>query len=234
MNRTVRLLANAALAAAFALVLVLAQLGPARAESNGGVRVMPLGDSITDGYTVPGGYRIGLWQDLVSGGYRVDFVGSLHNGPATLGDHDHEGHSGWTINQIDTYIAGWLTAAKPRTVLLHIGTNDLLRGNLSSAPSWLSMLIDHIASVAPNAEIFVATLIPIASDDSDVRYFNSIVPEIVQSKVSAGEHVHMVDMHAVVSIADLADGVHPNATGYQKMADAWYRALRSVPGSLSG
>ncbi|HEX5200872.1 MAG TPA: GDSL family lipase, partial [Actinoplanes sp.] len=46
------------------------------AESNGGVRVMPLGDSITDGTQVPGGYRIGLWQRLAAGGYRVDFVGS--------------------------------------------------------------------------------------------------------------------------------------------------------------
>ncbi|MFC4537132.1 SGNH hydrolase, partial [Sphaerisporangium dianthi] len=34
--------------------------GVASAESNGGVRVMPLGDSITEGTQVPGGYRIGL------------------------------------------------------------------------------------------------------------------------------------------------------------------------------
>ena len=67
---------------------------PAHAESNGGVRVMPLGDSITDGYNVPGGYRINLWQRLAAGRYTVDFVGSGFNGPASLGDHDHEGHSG--------------------------------------------------------------------------------------------------------------------------------------------
>ncbi|MFC4537142.1 SGNH hydrolase, partial [Sphaerisporangium dianthi] len=47
--------------------------GTATAESNGGVRVMPLGDSITEGTQVPGGYRIGLWQRLVSGRYTVDF-----------------------------------------------------------------------------------------------------------------------------------------------------------------
>ncbi len=57
--------------AAAALVLP----GTGYAESNGGVRVMPLGDSITDGFNVPGGYRIGLWQRLVGGGYTVDFVG---------------------------------------------------------------------------------------------------------------------------------------------------------------
>ncbi|MEU6432253.1 hypothetical protein ABZ860_40650, partial [Microbispora sp. NPDC046973] len=45
-----------------ALTGALTGTGVAVAESNGGVRVMPLGDSITEGTQVPGGYRIGLWQ----------------------------------------------------------------------------------------------------------------------------------------------------------------------------
>src|SRR3954453_11137248 len=98
------------LAAACAVLIAAATfaIGTAHAESNGGVRVMPLGDSITDGFTVPGGYRIGLWQKFVAGGFPVDFVGSLSNGPAELGDHDHEGHSGWRIDQIDANIVNWL------------------------------------------------------------------------------------------------------------------------------
>jgi hypothetical protein len=78
------------------------------AESNGGVRVMPLGDSITEGTQVPGGYRIGLWQRTAAAGYRVDLVGSQFNGPTALGDHDHEGHchggsnQQWTLNSDGT------------------------------------------------------------------------------------------------------------------------------------
>src|SRR6476619_7099245 len=98
--------------------------GIASAESNGGTKVMPLGDSITEGTQVPGGYRIGLWQRLANGRYTVDLVGSQFNGPSALGDHDHEGHPGWRIDQIDANINGWLASAGPRTVLLHIGTND--------------------------------------------------------------------------------------------------------------
>ncbi|MEW9534173.1 SGNH hydrolase, partial [Microbispora sp. NPDC049125] len=53
--------AAALLAVAVAALGVVMSPGVAGAESNGGVRVMPLGDSITEGTQVPGGYRIGLW-----------------------------------------------------------------------------------------------------------------------------------------------------------------------------
>src|SRR5690242_163633 len=207
----------------------------ASAESNGGVRVMPLGDSITEGTQVPGGYRIGLWQRLAAAGYRVDFVGSQFNGPAALGDHDHEGHPGWRIDQIDANIVGWLGTSTPHTVLLHIGTNDVLQNfNLSTAPNRLSTLIDHITNTVPTAEVFVAQIIPLANagQDAAARTFNAAIPGIVQSKVNAGKHVHLVDMHSALTTADLIDGIHPTAGGYDKMATAWFGALRSVPGSI--
>jgi lysophospholipase L1-like esterase len=230
-----RWLPLAAVSAVLAVAGAVAGVSPAAAESNGGVRVMPLGDSITEGTQVPGGYRIGLWQRLSAGGYRVDFVGSQSNGPATLGDHDHEGHPGWRIDQIDANITGWLTTTTPHTVLLHIGTNDVLQNyNLSTAPDRLSTLIDHITAAAPSAEVFVATIIPLssASQETAARTFNAAVPGIVQSKVAAGKHVHLVDMHAALTTADLTDGIHPTATGYDKMAATWYAALQAVPGSI--
>jgi len=226
----------AATAAAAVMTAAMAMhTGIASAESNGGVRVMPLGDSITDGTQVPGGYRIGLWQDFASNGFRVDFVGTQFNGPTSLGDHDHEGHPGWRIDQIDANIVGWLETFTPHTVLLHIGTNDVLQNfNLSGAPGRLSALIDHITNTAPTAEVFVAQIIPLAnpSQDAAARTFNAAIPGIVQSKVNAGKHVHLVDMHSALTAADLIDGIHPTAGGYNKMAAAWFTALLSVPGSI--
>ncbi|WP_433074449.1 cellulose binding domain-containing protein [Dactylosporangium sp. CA-052675] len=230
-----RLVTGVALAAALVAAATILTTGPVGAESNGGVRVMPLGDSITEGTQVPGGYRIGLWQRVNAGGYRVDFVGSQFNGPAALGDHDHEGHPGWRIDQIDANIAGWLRTSDPHTVLLHIGTNDVLQNyNLGGAPGRLSTLIDHITAGAPTAEVFVATIIPLANSGQETaaRAFNATIPGIVQSKAGAGKHVHLVDMHAALTAADLIDGIHPTAGGYDKMAATWYTALRSVPGSI--
>jgi lysophospholipase L1-like esterase len=220
--------------AALLTVALTVHPGAASAESNGGVRVMPLGDSITYGTGDPGGYRIGLWQRAVAGGYQTDFVGSQTNGPASLGDHDHEGHPGWRIDQIDANIVGWLTTYQPHTVLLHIGTNDIGQNyDVAHAPNRLSTLIDHITSTVPSAEVFVAQIIPLGWSSADLVNFNAAIPGIVQSKVATGKHVHLVDMYHALTTADLSsDGVHPNAGGYDKMAATWYQALLSVPGSL--
>jgi lysophospholipase L1-like esterase len=235
MRTRVRWLGGVGLALTVAAALVAVRMGTANAESNGGVRVMPLGDSITDGTQVPGGYRIGLWQRLTAGRYTVDFVGSQFNGPGSLGDHDHQGHPGWRIDQIDANIVTWLRNTNPRTVLLHIGTNDVLQNfNVSGAPGRLSTLIDRITATVPDADVFVATIIPLsnAGQESAARTFNAAIPGIVQSKVNSGRRVHLVDMHAALTTADLLDGVHPNAGGYDKMAATWFRALQSVSGSI--
>jgi hypothetical protein len=152
-----------------------------------------------------------------------------------LGDHDHQGHPGWRIDQIDANIVGWLNASNPRTVLLHIGTNDVLQNfNVAGAPGRLSTLIDRITNTKPAADVFVAQIIPLSNSGQNaaVRTFNAAIPGIVQSKVNAGKRVHLVDMHSALTTADLIDGVHPTAGGYDKMAAVWYNALLSVPGTI--
>ncbi|SEG69539.1 Lysophospholipase L1 [Actinacidiphila yanglinensis] len=219
-----------------ALVVALPQTSAVAAipgESNGGVRIMPLGDSITDGYTpYPGGYRVTLWQDLAGAGHLVDFVGSQTNGPAELGDHDHEGHPGWRIDQLDANIVGWLNATDPRTILLHIGTNDINQDDdVADAPARLSTLIDHILRTKPDVQLFVARIITEQGEPhaTMVNTYNAAIPDIVASK---GPNVHLVDMHAALTADDLADGVHPKQEGYDKMAAVWDSALESVPASL--
>jgi lysophospholipase L1-like esterase len=234
MPRIVRRLPGAIVAAVLVAALALVQPGAGDAGSNGGVRVMPLGDSITDGFNVPGGYRVGLWQRLAGSGYTVDFVGSAVNGPPELGDHDHEGHPGWRIDQIDANIVDWLHTSAPHTVLLHIGTNDLVQNfDVLDAPARLSTLVDHILANAPGVEVFVAQILPERdpTQEGRVEAYNAALPAMVRGK---GSHVHLVDMHSAVTTADLADGVHPTAAGYAKLGAVWYSALQSVPAALTG
>ena len=190
---------------------------PASAESNGGVRVMPLGDSITDGFSVPGGYRIGLWQRLAAGGYRVDFVGSQFNGPASLGDHDHEGHSGWRIDQIDANIVNWLRTTTPRTVLLHIGTNDMCRTTTCRrARPAVHPDRPHHRHRTERGRVR-------RHDRPAGRRGQSRGPDVQRrdprhraDRAAAGKRVHLVDMYSALTTADLADGIHPNAGGLRQ------------------
>ncbi len=191
------------------------------------IKVMPLGDSITDGMNLAGGYRIKLWKNITGNGQSVDFVGSGNNGPAELGDKDHEGHSGWTISQIDLNINSWMDKYKPQIVLLHIGTNDMWNGP-TGAPERLSTLIDKICAKLPaGGKLYVSNIIPFPQQSSNVNAYNSKIPGIVQQKAGQGKPVYFVEMYSALTSADLADGVHPNATGYNKMADVWYNAIKA-------
>jgi lysophospholipase L1-like esterase len=193
---------------------------------------MPLGDSITDGMEVPGGYRSDLWQFFGTDGRAVQFVGSEYGGPPMLGDRDHEGHPGWETGQLDRHVTAWLRTYEPDVVLLHIGTNDLIHNEAAHAPGRLRTLLAHIVSAAPAAQVYVATIIPLRSAELEarVRGYNRAIRRIVAADAAAGVHMRLVDMHSAVRAGDLsADGIHPDGGGYSKMAAQWYSALRSVP-----
>ncbi len=73
----------------------------------GACAIMPLGDSITEGYrsSKGGGYRVELFHDALADNKSVTFVGSADpNGPATVRGvafpPDNEGHGGYRIWQI--------------------------------------------------------------------------------------------------------------------------------------
>jgi hypothetical protein len=92
------------------------------------LRIMPLGDSITQGYH--DSYRRHLWSALIRAGFVVDFVGSMTHGYGTDAqtedfDRDHEGHWGWRTDQVLAHIDTWAARAKPDIVLVHLGTNDI-------------------------------------------------------------------------------------------------------------
>jgi hypothetical protein len=84
------------------------------------LKILPLGDSITNGWNAgqvqgpgTGAYRTQLWKDFGSNPARIDFLGSQHNGPADLGDKDNEGHNGYAVNDINGNLAGVVPSSDP-------------------------------------------------------------------------------------------------------------------------
>lgn len=202
--------------------------GDERKPRRGTPRIMPLGDSITfgDGSSHGGGYRKELWHAFANAGYDVEFVGSERDG--ALPDPVHEGHPGWEIDDIAEQVVGWLTEWRPTVVLLHIGTNDLDRdADVRGAPRRLGALIDSILLTQPAVTLYVASLSPVRDEIVQRRIdaYNFEVPRLVAERARAGHQVHYVDIAGLLTLADLADDLHPNDQGYAKMAAAWFKAL---------
>ena len=218
------------------------------AADNPVLRIMPLGDSITHGsQSVRGnGYRAPLYVALTNLGYNVDYVGTQTDN-YSKDDSDHEGHSGWKIenasNGIYDFIPEFFSQIDdPHVILLHIGTNDTGDGEpafRSEATNRLVRLLDRIHECQPSAKVVVTTLMrryTNAGDTEDnwkyaaiTNVFNPAIPGIVADQQAKGQAAYFLDMHAAVSDWDqIADTVHPNDVGYTNMANAWVSAVTSI------
>jgi lysophospholipase L1-like esterase len=213
-----------------ALGMTAAGVAPASAASDTPLRVMPLGDSITWGVgsSTGNGYRGPLWNSLAADGHPLDFVGTARSG--SMSDPDNEGHPGYKIHQVAALTDASLTRYRPNVVTLHLGTNDLNESyQVSTAPDRLRSLVDQITAAAPDATVLVASLV-VSTSGSEERYraaYNQAVPRIVSDAQAAGKKVAYVDMGGLTT-ADLDDTLHPNDSGYRKMADAFHRGVRSA------
>jgi lysophospholipase L1-like esterase len=222
-------------------------------------KVLPLGDSITDGDAHHDSYRRELWHLLRVAGLNADFIGSRRlNGyfddrpPHADFDQDHEGHRGWTSGDIIAGPSGWdeqrgnlrewLKAYTPDIVLLHIGTGDVLNcTSVAEIVRNVQNIVELIRRDNPRARIFVAQIIPVG-DAAQLgfadtycpggRKLNESVRDLNTELAATLPQDMVVDLYREIDPGtDLEDGIHPNALGEQKLAQAWFTVLRAV---LSG
>ena len=196
----------------------------------GGIRIMPLGDSITFGVrsSSGGGYRLPLWDEFAAAHLHVIFVGSRNSGPASLPDTANEGHPGWRIDQISTHVVAWLQKYQPQIILLQIGTNDIIQNyHVATAPQRLFALLTLIVTTLPDATLIVAEVTPLGNPrlNAEIISFNRTIPPMVNTLRAQGRHVRYVDMYDAVPVSDIHDRIHPNDQGYSLMASVWYRTL---------
>jgi len=213
----------------------------------GPCKIMPFGDSITEGCcNFVGGYRVELFRHALQDGHDITFVGSVSNGPTTVDGvpfpRDHEGHGGYTIddepargtNGISPFVDTSLPSYVPDIITLMIGTNDI-NGNIdvADAPNRLGTLLDSIHAQDPDILVVLAQIIPTTNDGTNqaVQTYNAAMPALVSDRVALGHHLLLVDMYtAFTQDANykntlLSDGLHPNDAGYALMGQTWYAAI---------
>ncbi len=204
------------------------------------VRIMPLGDSITDGdhgsveqpAELITGFREPLYESLSNAGYYIDFVGSLKSGQSfiPLFDYDHEGHPGYMASgpygygEVVKDVYNWLVANPADIILLHIGTNDVV--NNAASAGEIASILDEIDRYSEDVTVVLARIINQKTPVPAVTQFNDSVQAMAESRVAGGDKIIIVDQEHALTYPDDMDGnLHPNETGYGKMAWVWFDAL---------
>ena len=182
------------------------------------LRIMPLGDSITAGYTdnptwnepFEFGYRSGLYTRLTNAGYDFQFVGAstepwvspFPGDPSDGGTHtptvdlrdfgqdNHRGYGGKTASFLNANIASWLTTDNPDIILLKIGTN-------AQDQSGLNTLVNTIVTNQPDAQLIIAQIMPKFNYQQGIVDYNTYIRDtLVPTYQAAGKNVTLVDQYA--------------------------------------
>lgn len=219
------------------LYLVASSCGAAEtpADRDDAVRILPLGDSITEGFSVESTYRSWLWIELQREGHSVDFVGSLH-GPRQDEDDldfdpDHEGHWGWRTDEVRDQVADWAETTRPDIVLLHLGHNDLWLGqSIASTVNEIAEIVAIVRRSSPKATFLLAKIIPAGAPGLEaIPEFNREIAVLAPRLSTSESPVLTVDLATGFDPSqNTVDGVHPNESGARKMARAWQTVLEEV------
>lgn len=217
------------------------------------LRIMPMGDSITAGYTDnPNwnepfwyGYRSGLYNRLHDAGYHFAFVGQSPELPdhvtgttppadlAALGQNAHNGYGGQSASYLNANILSWLAADEPDVILLMIGTN-------SQDQTGLDTLVNTIVTARPALHLVIAQIIPKYNYQQGVVDYNSWIRNTLLPKYQGmGKNVTMVNQYApfLTNPTDLttinqplfSNGInHPSNVGYDRMAQVWFAGVEEL------
>ncbi|EPE24898.1 SGNH hydrolase [Glarea lozoyensis ATCC 20868] len=209
-----------------ATLLTLTAAAPTAAPK---LRIMPLGDSITE-ITC---WRPLVWDLLVASNLSnsVEFVGSMTNNPqncvgkTSTWDKHHEGHSGYlAVNIAANNLQGWLASAKPDVVMFMLGTNDIVQQGKSTSEivAAYSKMLGLMRSSNANMKIIIDLVIPIGigSYQSQVNALNKAIPTWVAQQTTKQSPIVIADCATGFTTGMLRDGIHPNAAGDAVIAKA--------------
>ena len=202
------------------------------------VRIMLIGDSVTEGADASTSYRRYLDGMLRRQGHLIDFVGSRnkhHNNRVEADtyefDLDHEGHWGKDSTWLAQSMADLLAQETPDVAVIHLGTEDILRG-LAGAKivENVDSVISSLRSRNNRVKIVLAKSVPIPDRSTEVTLLNRRIDKLAKARATALSPVVTADLHAGFNAAtDLADNTAlPNAAGARKMAQVFADVLHKV------
>lgn len=247
------------------LVILAVAFSPTRAEiilsqygANKPIKIMAIGDSITDDCSINGAWRAPLELLLETNGFPFTFVGRQssvafqgftrvrHEGycgaviapPGVFGAHQYPAAD----NYLQKIAGDALASNVPDIALILIGANDIGRGRdpYQVATNDMAALLEVIFSNAPNVQVVVAKISSLQNGTAgglnygayatNVPIYNAELQKLVNQEQASGKNVSLADMYSAVDFSTgfLPDHVHPNAAGLQAIAGEWLTQLQAL------
>ena len=189
------------------------------------VRILTLGDSIT-AQTGDASYQARLLERLArlsTAEVAFFFVGQI-NGPPPI---YHEGHAGFTLVNLNTNVAAYLTANPPDIVCILAGINDIIADATgATCATRMTTLLTTIFGALPTIQIVIARIPGLATThvsysaqrETERQNYNAALPGVVDGFLN--RHLSLVDCSTGYNPETMhSDGIHPNAIGAKFLAD---------------
>jgi lysophospholipase L1-like esterase len=177
-------------------------------------------------------------------GFKFDTVGSQYD------CGNHEGHSGWTVEDLLALAPTSFMEHSPDIVLIQAGTNDLYytdaRGaNVSGTLARHDALLNATFSLLPTATVLLSGVTwinatrclkfpagPCPPDmQPNILALNAALPAMAAAYAARGFHVAVHDPNpaaAWVAADYYTWGIHFSESGYTKLGAAWWKQLQPV------
>lgn len=217
------------------LALAVAVASPAAATTDP-LKVMALGDSLTVGVgsSHGAGYRAAFFEHMRDAGVVVTMVGGKVGGPETF-DNRHQGYAQMPINELSAGVHDKLRKHEPDVVLLLQGTDETRSESFSphAFAANLEVMIDRIFTARPSAKLLVGTLPPskFGRHEGARRAVNELLRRRVRERAAEGQAIWLVDLFPMLDgQREMADATHPNDAGYERIGEAFAKALLAALG----
>ena len=234
------------------------QLVLANYSTNSPLKIMPMGDSITDDCEANGAWRLYLQPLLTSNGIPFTFTGrNRSTASKTFTQVHHEGYCGAVIaapgefgaysytaaeNYLENIVSGAFAVSsnRPDLMLILIGANDngYGRNPYFTVTNDMANLLNIIFSNVPNTCVIISRVTSLQSASisgyanyaTNVLIYNANLIALVNERQALGQKVYLSDMFSAVNYSTgfTSDHVHPNATGLAAMAQEWLWRIQGI------
>lgn len=160
------------------------------------------------------------------------------------------------VHDIQVTPGPYLDTYPANVILLHIGTNDIAQGadvdtSIASLEDILNYIDDYEDSTNSVIWVLLARIINEIPYSLETTVYNNKLETLTQQRIENGDRLMLVDMENGAGLnynidvtppytnGDMYDELHPNPTGYTKMAGLFYDSLstllnRITPVELAG